>query len=221
MNDDEKKAIVQHIRGATVVHTSPFSSIQVPTADDILSLEECDKFVSPFYRVSFRSVDGQFIDSLKAVYREIKPTTVERLLTEYDWRPRLTGAFFAALKSFNSCEDHIGRLLIRSDLCFAGKLYCVALAEFNSPIGLDYLRKYLEYYLTRPELDYDQGDAMGAIAYLDAKNGTKIFESFQQLWNNYIKAKSWKPDLEKNVFRFAEEMRALHELRLKNDTNIS
>jgi hypothetical protein len=53
MNDDEKKAIVQHIRGATVVHTSPFSSIQVPTANDILSRKECDKFVSPFYRVSF------------------------------------------------------------------------------------------------------------------------------------------------------------------------
>jgi hypothetical protein len=166
-------------------------------------------------------VDGQFIDSLKAIYREIKPTTVKRLLTEYDWRPRLSGAFFAALENFNFCEDHIGRLLMRSDLCFAGKLYCVELTEFNSPIGLDYLRKYLEHYLTRPELDYDQGDAMGAIAYMDAKNGTNIFESFQPLWNNYIKAKSWKPDLEKNIVWFAEGMRALHELRLKTDTNIS
>jgi hypothetical protein len=219
MNDDEKKALMQHIRGATVVHTSPFSSIQVPTADDILSLEECDKFVSPFYRVSFRSVDGQFIDSLNVIYQEITPKTVERLLTEYDWRPRLTGAFFTALKSFNFFEDHIGRLLIRSDLCFAGKLYCVVLAEFNSPTGLGYLRKYLEYYLTRPDLDYDQGDAMGAIAYLDAKNGTKNFESYQPLWNSYIKAKSWKANLEVDIVGFADEMQALHELRLKAEAN--
>jgi hypothetical protein len=215
MNDAEKKAIEQHIRGATVIHTSPFSTIEVPTADDILSLDECNKFVSPFYRVSFRSVDDQFINSLKAIYQEIKPATIERLLTEYDWRPRLTGAFFAALKSFASFEDHIGRLLVRSDVCFAGKLYCVALTEFDSPTGLNYLRKYLEYYLTRPELDYDQGDAMVAVAYLDAKNGTKIFESFQPLWNNYIKAKSWKPNLDSAVVRFAEEMQSLHEVRLK------
>ncbi len=219
MNDDEKKALTQHIRGATVIHTSPFSSIQVPTADDILSLEECDKFVSPFYRVSFRSVDGQFINSLKVIYQEITPKTVERLLTEYDWRPRLTGAFFAALKGFDSFEDHIGCLLIQSDLCFAGKLYCVALAEFNSSIGLGYLRRYLEYYLTRPDLDYDQGDAMGAIAYLDAKNGTKIFESYQPPWDSYIKAKSWKANLEVDIVGFVDEMQALHKLRPKAETN--
>jgi len=219
MNEADKKALIQHIHGATVVHTSPFSSIQVPTAEDILTLAECDKFVSPFYRVSFRSVDVQFIDSLKTIYREIKPEIVEKLLTEYDWRPRLTGAFFAALKQFNSLEDHIGRLLLRSDVCFAGKLYCVALAEFNSPTGLDYLKRYLAYYLTRPDLDYDQGDAMGAVAYLDAKNGTQIFEVLQPLWDNYIKAKSWQPNLEEDVARFAEEMQALQELRLKAEAN--
>ena len=29
-------------------YTSPFSTIEVPTADDILSLDEWDKFVSPY-----------------------------------------------------------------------------------------------------------------------------------------------------------------------------
>jgi len=221
MNETDKKALIQHIHGATVVHTSPFSTIEVPTADDILSLEECDKFVSPFYRVSFRSADSQFIDSLKAIYQEIKPETVEKLLTEYDWRPRLTGAFFIALKRFNFFEDHIGRLLLRSDLCFAGKLYCVALAEFNSPNGLDYIKKYLKHYLTRPELDYDQGDAIGAIAYLDVKNGTNFLKSFQPLWDNYAKSKSWKPNLERDVVQFAAEMQALHELRFKAEANLT
>lgn len=215
MNEADKRAITQHVRGAIVVHTGPFNTIEVPTAADALSIEECEKYVSPFYQRSIRSVDGKFIDSLKTIYNEINTAKVDLLLTEYDWRPRLTGAFFAALKHFNTLEDHIGRLLLRSDLCFAGKLYCVALAEFNSPTGLDYLKKYLDYYLTKPELDYDQADAMGAVAYLDAKNGTKFFESFQPLWNNYFKAKSWKPNLERDVVRFAEEMQSLHDVRLK------
>jgi hypothetical protein len=213
MSESDEEAIVRHVRGAIVVHKSPFSSIEVPSSDDALSMQECEKFVSPFYRVSFRSVASDFMGSLRNVYPAVTPEMVELLLTEYDWRPRLTGAFFAALKHFNSVEDHIGRLLVRSDLCFAGKLYCVALAEFNSLCGFNYLTRYLEYYLTRPDLDYDQGDAMGAVAYLDAKNGTGHLERFRPLWKSYVETKSWKTDLEKNIAWFAEEMDALHKLR--------
>jgi hypothetical protein len=219
MSDIDEEALVRHIRGATVVHQSPFSLIEVPSAQDVVSQEEYEKWVVPFYRVSFRSANSSFLNSLRNIYQDITPTVVERLLTDYDWRPRLTGAFFAGLKQFTSAENHIGRLLLRSDLCFAGKLYSVALAEFNTLNGLDYLRRYLEYYLTRPDLDYDQGDAMGAIAWLDTINGTKHFESFQPLWRTYISAKSWKPDLEKNVSGFADEMRALHECRAKAEAS--
>jgi hypothetical protein len=215
MSEFDEEGIVRHIRGATVVHQSPFSLLEVPSAENVLSEKQYEKWVVPFYRVSFRWVDSDFLSALSDVYHEITPAAVELLLTEYDWRPRLTGAFFAGLKRFTSVENHIGRLLLRSDLCFAGKLYSVALAEFNTPNGLDYLKRYLEYYLTRPDLDYDQGDAMGAIAWLDKINGTKHFESFQPLWGTYVAAKSWKPDLEKNVSRFADEMRALHESRTK------
>ncbi len=215
MTDIDDDALIRHIRGATVVHKSPFYSLEVPSVPDLLSEEECDKWVAPFYRVSFRSADNGFLDSLRAIYDEITPAVVERLLTDYDWRPRLTGAFFAGLKRFTSAEEHIGRLLLRSDLCYAGKLFCVALAEFNTPSGRDYLRTYLEYYLTRPDLDYDQGDAMGATAWLDTVNGTKHFEALLPLWSTYIEAKAWKPNLETNVSRFAYEIRALQECRAK------
>ena len=219
MSDIDQEALLRHIRGATVVHQSPFSSLEVPSSsDDVFSLEEYDKWVVPFYRVSFRAVDGDFLDALRKIYHEITPAMIEGLLTDYDWRPRLVGAFFAGLKRFTMAEDHIGRLLLRSDVCFAGKLYSVALAEFNTPTGLDYLRRYLAYYLTRPDLDYDQGDAMGAIAWLDARNGTNHLESFQEPWRAYVEAKRWKPDLAKSVTRFADEMRALHECRAKAET---
>jgi hypothetical protein len=213
MNESDKESILQHIRGATVIHKSPFSDVEIPTADDLLSLEECEKFVVPFYRVSFQSTDTQFKDALKNIFSEITPKIVEVLLTEYNWRPRLTGAFFAALKRFDYFEDHLGRLLVRSDLCFAGNLYCVALTEFNSPNGMSYLKKYLDYYLTRPDLDYNQTEAMGAMAYLDDKNGTAIFESYRPLWDKYIAAKTWKPNLEEAVIRFENEMQAIDLLR--------
>lgn len=217
MPDFDENALVRHVRGATVVHQSPFSTLEVPSAPDVLSEEECEKWVVPFYRRSFRSEAG-VIDPLKAIYHQITPNIVERLLTEFDWRPRLTGAFFAALKRFTFLEDHIGRLLLRSDLCFAGTYYCVALAEFNTPQGLTYLKKYLEYYLTRPDLDYDQSDAMGALAYLDTVNHTKQFDSLLPLWNNYVDAKSWKPNLQEGVISFSEEMAVLHKFRAAAET---
>src|ERR1700679_1548135 len=126
MPDFDENDVVRQVRGATVVHQSPFSTLEVPSAPDVLSEEECKTWVVPFYRTSFRFPEPGIVDPLKAIYREITPNIVERLLTEFDWRPRLTGAFFAALKRFTFLEDHIGRLLLRSDLCFAGKYYCVA-----------------------------------------------------------------------------------------------
>ena len=213
MDEIKKESLKRHIQGAIVVHRSPFASIEVPSVEDALSTEQCDKWVAPFYRVSFSNVDNDFVRSLKGIYPEIAPAMVELLLTDFNWRPRLTGAFFAALKRFISFEDHIGRLLLRSDVCFAGKLYCVALAEFNTPTGLDYLKRYLEYYLTKPDLDFDQGDAMGAVAHLDARNGTKHLDSFMPLWNSYVDAKSWKPDLAEQIAIFSDEMKALTECR--------
>lgn len=218
MNDFDENAVAQHVRGATVVHQSPFSTLEVPSAPEVLSEEECEKWVVPFYRRSFRFAETGVVEPLKVIYHQITPDVVERLLTEFNWRPRLTGAFFAALKRYTSFEDHLGRLLLRSDLCFAGKYYCVALAEFNTPQGLTYLKKYLEYYLTRPELDYDQSDAMGALAYLDTINHTKQFNTFLPLWNSYLDAKNWKPNLQKGVISFAEEMAVLHKFREAAET---
>ena len=213
MDNYDTEALLRHIRGATVVHRSPFSSLEVPVTKDGLSAEQCDKWVAPFYRVSFRGVDEGFLRALRQVYREITPELVELLLREFDWRPRLTAAFFAILKRFDHFEEHIGKLLLRSDVCYAGKSYCAALAEFNTPKGLGYLRTYLEYYLTRLDLVYDQIDAMAAVAYLDGLNGTRHLSGLMPLWSNYVTARKWNLDLEKVVGAFSAEMDALHARR--------
>ncbi len=218
MNDFDESAVARHVRSATVAHRSPFSTLEVPSAPEVLSEEECEKWVVPFYRTSFRDAETGVVEPLKAIYHQITPNTVERLLTEFNWRPRLTGAFFAALKRFTFLEDHIGRLLLRSDLCFAGTYYCVALAEFNAPQSLTYLKTYLEYYLTRPDLDYDQSDAMGTPAYLDTVNHTKHFDAFLPAWNSYVDAKAWKPNLQNGVISFSEEIAVLHKFRAAAET---
>jgi hypothetical protein len=213
MTPTDDDSIIRHVRGQIVIHKSPFSDIEVPQVEEALSEAEYEEWVIPICRVSFRSNDAEFLAALRKVYARISVGRIEQLLSEFDWRPRLTGAFLSALRGITSVEDQIGRLLLRSDLCYAGKAYCMALASFNSPIGLSFLERYLDYYLTRPDLDYDQGVAIGAIAYLDQQNGTDVLAKFRTKWDSYVEEKSWKPDLEDAVTRFSLEMSALDEIR--------
>jgi hypothetical protein len=219
VDPSDEEAIRRHVRGATVVHQSPFSSIEVPQIKDLLSTEEIEKWVVPFYRVSFANRSADFMLALKAIYQEITLEIVNRLFSDYNWRPRITAAFFASLKRYESLEEHIGKLLLRSDLCFAGKQYCVALAEFNTLNGIRYLTEYLDYYLTRPDLDYDQGDAMAAIAYLDEKNKTDLLTSYKPLLESYAQNKPYMPELNKCIERFKRAMDSLHQCRAELEPN--
>ena len=64
---------------------------------------------------------------------------VTTLLAYFDWRPRRVGARLAALREMTGFDDHIGRLLVRSDVCYAGKGYCLALARFNTVRAREHL----------------------------------------------------------------------------------
>jgi hypothetical protein len=97
-----------------------------------------------------------------------------KLLTFFNWRPRIVGANFAAIKNAWQHGDHIGRLLLRSDVCLAGTGYALALARFNNEQSIRYLQMYLDHYLGQVNLWFNQGAVMGALAYLDKANGTEI-----------------------------------------------
>nr|WP_229846505.1 DUF6000 family protein [Streptomyces atratus] len=58
------------------------------------------------------------------------------------------------------CPHHGGRLS-------AGLAYCVALAGFGTARDADLLAAYLDRYLCRPDLAYDQTVAMGALLFID------------------------------------------------------
>lgn len=191
-----------HVAGATVQHLGPFNEIVVPTNDEPLSAELRDKWVRPLYFGLRHDGAAEFIEShLKEANLELAKT----LLCHFDWRSRKTGAHIAALLDLKELEEQIGRLLLRSDVCYAGFGYCVAIAAFNTSVGIQYLNRYLDYYLKTPELFFDQNHVMAALKYLDEVNGTKYFDLHLENWNYFIIGKqNW--DIERSIRGFKEYM---------------
>ena len=202
----------RHAAGATVSHVSPFAELQVPNSDQILPLAVRETWVRPLY-FGLRKPDvAAFV---AAQIHLVSDELISQLLENFDWRPRTAAAYLAALTGRRTFTSQIGRLLLRSDVCFAGAAYCVALAEFNSTESIDFLDRYLSYYLTRGDLLFDQGDAMGALSYLDRLNGTNLLSKHLDAWSKFIVDKdSWT--LASSVARFDETMTKLHELMSTN-----
>ncbi|MFD8205871.1 DUF6000 family protein [Streptomyces sp. NPDC059695] len=93
-------------------------------------------------------------------------------LLGYEWRSRLTAAWLIGVDRRASYRERIGALLLDSEVCFAGTGYCFALARFGSHADAEILVDYLDRYLARLDLDYDQAAALGALLRLDAELGT-------------------------------------------------
>jgi hypothetical protein len=90
------------------------------------------------------------------------------ILFEGSWRERRTAAWLAAVSRRDHFRERLGALLLESEVCCAGGAYCVALASFGTARDVDLLAAYLDRYLRRPALAYDQPTAMGALAYTDS-----------------------------------------------------
>ncbi|WP_234382922.1 DUF6000 family protein [Streptomyces sp. XY332] len=90
------------------------------------------------------------------------------MLFEGSWRERRTAAWLAAVSRRNHFRERLGALLLASEVCCVGGAYCVALASFGTARDADLLAAYLDRYLRRPDLPYDQPTAMGALAYTDS-----------------------------------------------------
>ena len=207
--ETEFKSIERHVAGATVSHTSPFSEIEVPTNHEDLSREMIETWVLPLYFGLGKPETKTFVSNVLPLATD---AIIFELLTNFNWRPRTAAAHIVALTQRASFVDQIGKLLLRSDVCYAGRAYCIALAELNLAGCVSYLNEYLEHYLLRHDLWFDQGSAMGAIAYLDQINGTKNVQQHLGAWDSFIQNKSgWL--LESSVSQFSDQMDALHRLK--------
>jgi hypothetical protein len=168
--------------GATIRHESPFSALPVPPPP------EHDLAIPAWQKHAFGP--GLCAPGMVAALRSgdiarVDVDAARDLLTVFDWRHRTVGACLAAIKNFQSLERLIGTLLLRSDVCYAGRAYCLALLRFNSSDSVRYLEDYLRHYLTRPDLDFEQREALAALVCLDRMNGTRRAAAFDGMWAAY------------------------------------
>ncbi|MYQ45046.1 hypothetical protein GTW40_08240 [Streptomyces sp. SID4985] len=85
------------------------------------------------------------------------------------WRERKTAAWLIAVAGRTEFRERLGELLLASEGPYAGRAYCVALAGFGTAADAGLLVAYLDRYLGRPDLPYDQPAALGALLLLDAR----------------------------------------------------
>ncbi|MEU0097331.1 DUF6000 family protein [Streptomyces sp. NPDC006267] len=120
----------------------------------------------------------------------ISDAELEALLG-FEWRARLTAAWLIGVGRRASFRERIGNLLLASEVCYSGGAYCFALAQFGTRADAEILNAYLDRYLPRTDLRYDQPAALGALLRLDARLGTHRAARFTQpdgLWDEWVNA---------------------------------
>ncbi|MFE4634937.1 DUF6000 family protein [Streptomyces sp. NPDC056773] len=84
-------------------------------------------------------------------------------LLGYEWRARLTAAWLIGVGRRDRFRTRIADLLLASEVCYSGTAYCFALARFGTHADAEILTAYLDHYLPRTDLHYDQPAALGAL----------------------------------------------------------
>ncbi|GAA2978357.1 hypothetical protein JCM13580A_26910 [Streptomyces drozdowiczii] len=110
-------------------------------------------------------------------------------LLEGGWRERRTAAWLIAVSRRTEFRERLGELLLASEVCCAGLAYSVALASFGTARDADLLAAYLDRYLRRPDLGYDQTVVMGALQFIDLNLGGAQVDRFRQpggLWQQWL-----------------------------------
>ncbi|MFN5308520.1 MAG: DUF6000 family protein [Candidatus Kapaibacterium sp.] len=185
--EDLNKMARLHSAGATVRHISPFESLPSYKNNEDLSADFIKKWVVPFYMKinSYDSLD--WVDQIKEINSEITRDVCLTLLCDFNWRTRLVGSYFAAVKDYRDLIDIIGTHLLKSEVCCVGHIYALTLAFFNDERCIQYLNQYLDYYLTKPSLYFDQEDVMEAVLHLDRENKSDYFSGHLENWKIFQK----------------------------------
>ncbi|MFD1275570.1 DUF6000 family protein [Streptomyces kaempferi] len=118
----------------------------------------------------------------------ITPHEIATLL-EGSWRERRTAAWLVAVSRQTEFRECLGELLLASEVCCVGLAYSVALASFGTARDADLLAAYLDRYLCRPDLAYDQTVVMGALQFIDLNLGGGQADRFREpggLWQQWL-----------------------------------
>ncbi|MFE6710128.1 DUF6000 family protein [Streptomyces sp. NPDC057695] len=107
-------------------------------------------------------------------------------LLAYEWRSRLTAAWLIGVDRRERFRTRVGDLLLASEDCYSGAAYCFALARFGTHADAEILTAYLDHYLPRTDLHYDQPAALGALLHLDAHRASRFTEP-GGLWDEWVR----------------------------------
>ena len=203
MEDELQKLAEKHSAGEIIKHAGPYAKLVVPSSKEYPNSQFIRQWIAPFYqKIGGNTQD--FIQTYAPLRKELSPDIINCLLVWLNWRSRSVGACLAAIEKMTDFTEHIGRLLLRSDVCFSGLEYAVALARFNSPKSRNFLKLYLDYYLDRPDLIFDQASVIAAVAYLDQINNSHELAQYTHKWENFCA--QTETDLEIKIQFFNQRM---------------
>lgn len=180
--NSEADEIALHSAGATIRHRNPFENLEVPRNEENPTIEFIQRWVAPFYMISLANPETEEIKALSNAAAQIDLATTRQLLGYFDWRPKKVASFFAAINRYTELEDIIGSHLLKSEVCYAGHGYCIALATFATEKSKDYLTGYLRYYLDRKDLGFEQVEAYCALEYINKS----AVDALQNQWEAFI-----------------------------------
>lgn len=181
--DDLNEMANRHSAGAMGRHITPFSDLPSHRNDTDLTVDFTKKWAVPFYMDIGKYGNKECIEAIKNIKNEITPEVCLLLLGDFNWRTRGVGAYFAAVKGYTDLIDIIGIHLLKSELCCVDHIYTLVLTFFNTPKSIDYLNRFLSYYLTAPNLYCNPKDVIKAVLYLDKVNGTSNAGTLLANWD--------------------------------------
>ena len=182
----------------------PFLELQGYRSDRAPTRAEVE-LVKPHYMALHKPAHSEAL-ALDAA--SLGDSDIARLLEVHDWRAKSVAAYFAAVRGQKELEDALGRLLRKSQLVYAGRTYALALASFGSDSAVPILEQYLDVYLRRPDLWFDQADVLSALISLDELHGRTRHQRFLTIWEAFVADKpNWS--LERSTSRFATDLELL------------
>ena len=197
------------------INKKPFSELKSFHTKNEFDEDFYEKFVEPFYAVRIINLPDFKKDYIK-IKKEVNSEIVKRIIGENNWREKIVGAFFCAIENLTEFEDIIGISFLKSEFVYQGKGFALALASFSSEKSINYLKKYLDYYLTRQDLEYDQNYAMSALKWIDEKTKSEHTEEYKQKYAEWEKGSKRK--FESYYNEFTEQMLIIEELKTAGNT---
>ena len=187
--------IRHHSLGATVRHKSKFEDLVSFKNEEELTNEFVKNWVVPFY-MNLEETNQEWFELLLNIKEKITKEIVIKLLGDFNWRTRQTGAYFAIIKNYTDLIDIIGIHFLKSEVCYAGRIYSYMFASLNDEKATEYLEDYLTYYLLNKDLWFDQREAMEALTYIDKVNESNLVAKHKENWLKFIENKPyWEKEI--------------------------